>query len=221
MRRVPISTARQSMGREIRDALMRRILEGGYQPGARLVELQLAAAFHTSQAPVREALRQLEALGYVETVPHRGTRVRDVPATEMRDAYRLRALLEREAAEAAARAPDADWGEMRNAVAGLERAAAAGDVRRYVRHDHMFHRTLVARSGNAVLLQHWDLLLVRTRILVALRSGIIDMTVTAQEHRPILEALERRDATRAGQLAYDHVNRIALRLEPAAPVAAR
>ncbi len=100
------------MGREIRDVLLRRILEGKYQPGERLVELQLAAEFHTSQGPVREALRELEALRYVETAPHRGTRVRAVSPTEMRDAYRLRALLEREAAIAAAQAPDPDWEKM-------------------------------------------------------------------------------------------------------------
>src|SRR6266571_6427067 len=146
--------SRKSMSQEIRDALLLRMLEGKYKPGERLVEMRLAAEFRTSQAPVREALRQLEALGYVDTVPHRGTRVREVPATEMRDAFRLRALLEREAAEAAARAPQPDWKDLRAAVEGIERAAAAGNVRSYVRHDHTFHRTLVARSGNAVLLRH-------------------------------------------------------------------
>lgn len=206
--------SRHSMGREIRDALLRRILEGTYKPGERLVELQLAAEFHTSQAPVREALRQLEALGYVETTPHRGTRVREIPPTEMRDAYRLRALLEREAAEAAARAPDGDWEEMRAAVARIERAADDGNVRGYVRHDETFHRGLVARSNNPVLVRHWDLLLVPTRILVALRSGHIDMRETGKEHRPILEALERGDARLAGRLVYDHLNHIAVRLDP-------
>ncbi len=201
------------MGREIRDVLLRRILEGKYQPGDRLVELQLAAEFHTSQGPVREALRELEALGYVETAPHRGTRVRAVSPTEMRDAYRLRALLEREAAMAAAQAPDPDWEKMRSALAGIERAAAAGNVRGYVRYDEMFHRTLVTRSGSPVLLRHWDLLLVPTRILVVLRSGVVDVATIAKEHRPILEALERHDAALAGQLAYDHTNRIAMRLD--------
>jgi len=207
--------SRKSMSQEIRDALLLRMLEGKYKPGERLVEMRLAAEFRTSQAPVREALRQLEALGYVDTVPHRGTRVREVPATEMRDAFRLRALLEREAAEAAARVPQPDWKDLRAAVEGIERAAQAGNVRSYVRHDHTFHRMLMVRSGNAVLLRHWDLVLVPTRILVALRSGHIDMRETAKEHRPILEALERHDAPLAGQRVYDHINQIAARLDPA------
>jgi len=205
---------RKSMGREIRDALLLRLLEGKYTPGDRLVELRLAAEFHTSQGPVREALRELEALGYVQSVPHRGTRVREIPATEMRDAFRLRALLEREAAEAAATAPGAEWEELGTAVEGIERAAAAGNVRSYVKHDYTFHRTLVARSGNAVLMRHWDLVLVPTRILVALRSGHIEIRKTATEHRPILEALERHDAALAGRLVYDHLNEIAQRLDP-------
>jgi len=212
-------SARRSIGREIRDAVLLRILEGKLKSGDRLLELGLAAEFRTSQGPVREALRELEALGYVQTVPHRGTRVRDVPATEMRDAFRLRALLEREAAEAAARTAE-DWGELRAAVEGLESAAAAGDVRKYVKHDHNFHRTLVARSGNAVLMRHWDLVLVPTRILVAIRSGHIDIRKTSTEHRPILEALEQHDAALAGRLVYDHLNQIAVRLDPT-PTAAR
>lgn len=211
-----MSVDRSCLRQEIRDSLLRRILEGALKPGDRLVEMHLAREFHTSQAPVREALRELEALGYVTTATYRGTRVREIPATEMRDAFRVRALLEREAAEAAAVAPDADWGELRAAVEGIEKTAASGDVKSYVRHDERFHRTLVASSRNPVLARHWSLLLVPTRILVVIRSGIVDIGETGKEHHPILDALERRDAALAGQLVYEHVNRIASRLEDAA-----
>lgn len=78
------------------------------------------------------------------------------------------------------------------------------------------NRTLVASSGNPVLVRHWNLLLVPTRILVVIRSGIIDISEPAKEHRPILEALERGDATLAGQRVYEHINRIAERLQQAA-----
>lgn len=214
------AVVRSCMRQEIRDALMRRILEGKYRPGDRLVELQVAAEFQTSQAPVREALRELEALGYVETATYRGTRVREIPPTEMRDAFHVRALLEREAAEAAARRAYADWSRLADAVRGLEEAAAVGNLRRYVRHDETFHRTLVTRSGNPVLLHHWELLLVPTRILVVVSSGVVDMRQTAPQHRPILAALERGDPALAGRLVYDHVNGIAERLEVAAGVTA-
>lgn len=207
------------MHQDIRNELVRQILQGKYQPGERLVELQLAAEFQTSQAPVREALRELEALGYVETRTYRGTRVRKIPPTEMRDAYRVRALLEREAAEAAARVPDADWRKLEAAVEGIEKAAAAGNLRAYVRHDEVFHRALVALGGNSVLSRHWELLLVPTRILVVMSAGVVDMEHTAPQHRPILEALQRHDAALAGRLLYEHVNGVAERLDAAGQVA--
>ena len=52
-----MSLTRHSVREQIRDALMARILDGSYAPGQRLVELQLAGEFESSQAPVREALR--------------------------------------------------------------------------------------------------------------------------------------------------------------------
>ncbi|HEY9480012.1 MAG TPA: GntR family transcriptional regulator [Gemmatimonadaceae bacterium] len=214
-----MSLTRHSVREQIRDALMARILDGRYAPGQRLVELQLAGEFESSQAPVREALRELEALRFVESLPHRGTRVRTVPPTEMRDAYRVRAALERAAAESAARthgnegAHGNDWKKLRAAVSGIEKAAAKHDVRAYVRHDERFHRALVEHAANPVLLHHWELLHVSTRALVVLRSGAIDMSRTAAEHRPILDAVEGGLVEQAGMLAFEHANQIADCLE--------
>ncbi len=206
------------MRQEIRDAILRGILEGTYKPGERLTELELARKFETSQAPVREALCELEALGHVESAPFRGTYVRSVPPDEIRDAHRLRALLEREAAEAAARRTDVDWDEVRVAVDAADKAAARGGIKGYARRDERFHRAIVERSGNPVLLRHWELLLGSTRFHAIVAAGLVDLCRTANEHRPILEALEQHDAARAGRLAYEHANRFVLPLETVASV---
>ncbi|MHC5541965.1 GntR family transcriptional regulator, partial [Singulisphaera rosea] len=66
---------RDSIRGEIRRVLVKRILDGTYKPGDRLLELQIAREFQTSQGPVREALRELEALRLVESQTYRGTRV--------------------------------------------------------------------------------------------------------------------------------------------------
>jgi DNA-binding GntR family transcriptional regulator len=204
-----MSLNRRSIREQIRDTLMERILDGTYPPGYRLVELQLAAEFESSQAPVREALRELEALRFVHSRPHAGTRVREVPPSEMRDAYRVRAVLERSAAESAAGLRGVDWKTLEAAVVGIERAAERHDVRAYVRHDESFHRSLVELAANPVLQQHWEMLFVSTRARVVLRSGAVDMARTAAEHRPILEAMRKGQAERAGKLAFEHANHIA------------
>lgn len=189
----------------IRDVVMERILSGDYPPGERLRELHLAQEFGSSQGPVREALRELEAMQYVESRPNRGTRVRDVPDEEMRDAYRVRAALERAAAEAASRSSANDWDALDILATEIETAAERHDVADYARLDDAFHRGIVERSGNGILLRHWEMLLVATRVRAVLRSGDIDMRATAREHRPLIQALRAGDAALAGRLAFEHV----------------
>ena len=66
---------RSSLSTQIREHLMQQILSGTLRPGDRLVELRIAAELNTSQAPVREAVRELEAIGLVETRHNKGARM--------------------------------------------------------------------------------------------------------------------------------------------------
>ena len=68
-----MSLQRSSLRVQIKDVLLERILNGTYQPGDRLIELQIAQELGTSQAPVSESLCELEALGFVESEPSRGS----------------------------------------------------------------------------------------------------------------------------------------------------
>ena len=65
---------RDCMSDRICRTLAERIIGGLLAPGERLVEMRIAKEFRTSQAPVREALRELEALRLVASEPYRGTR---------------------------------------------------------------------------------------------------------------------------------------------------
>src|SRR5947209_4717619 len=80
-----MTVRRDCMRDQIRKELIKRIVDGTYRPGDRLVELQVAREFNTSQAPVREALRELEALRLVESETYRGTRVREISRREMKE----------------------------------------------------------------------------------------------------------------------------------------
>ena len=72
---------RRAMAEEIQEWLLQGILAGRFSPNSRLVTLQIARELGTSQAPVREALRGLEALGVVEITTFHGARVRRPSAT--------------------------------------------------------------------------------------------------------------------------------------------
>ena len=85
-----------------------------YAAGTQLKELSLAREFNVSQAPIREALRELEGSGLVTCERFRGTRVRGADFAEMRESYELRTMLEMRSVKLAAPYPKqllADFGE--------------------------------------------------------------------------------------------------------------
>jgi len=94
--------SRTVLREQVKDVLLQRIVSGELEPGDRLVETRIAQELGTSQAPVREALRDLELLRLVESEPFRGSRVRGFGEKELVEVYPVRASLEELAARLAA-----------------------------------------------------------------------------------------------------------------------
>src|ERR1041385_9317135 len=86
---------RRALVDKLAAGLQARVLSGELPSGTRLRQEALAEEFGVSRTPVREALRKLQAGGLVELQPHRGAVVRGLSAREIRDAYEVRAELER------------------------------------------------------------------------------------------------------------------------------
>jgi DNA-binding GntR family transcriptional regulator len=86
--------SRTVLREQVKDILLHRIVSGQLKPGERLVETRIASELGTSQAPVREALRDLELLRLVESEPFRGARVREFGDSELIEVYPVRAVLE-------------------------------------------------------------------------------------------------------------------------------
>src|SRR6478672_10171256 len=100
----PAPLAHSILSAQVKDRLLQWILEGELPPGSRIIETRVARQLGTSQAPVREALRDLATLGLVEMHPFRGARVREPAAEELIEAMEVRGELEAIAARQAARA---------------------------------------------------------------------------------------------------------------------
>jgi DNA-binding GntR family transcriptional regulator len=160
---------RTCMRDHIRDVLVARILDGTYPAGTQLKELYLAREFDVSQAPIREALRELEGAGLVASERFRGTRVRGADFKDMRESYELRTMLEMRAVELAAPYSDALLKELAEGVRGMDAAVRAADAEGYFDHALWFHRRLVESSGNRTFLGVWDSLLWDIRGRIALR----------------------------------------------------
>ncbi len=160
---------RTCMRDRIRDVLVARILDGTYPAGMQLKELALAHEFGVSQAPIREALRELEGSGLVTSERFRGTRVRGADYEEMRESYELRCLMEERAIELAAPFAKEFVDELAQRARGMASAVADRDPERYIDEALGFHRRLIQASGNRTFLIVWDSLHWDVRGRVALR----------------------------------------------------
>jgi DNA-binding GntR family transcriptional regulator len=201
-RTAPIS--RSVLSDQVKDRLLQGILTGHYPPGSRIVETRVAQELGTSQAPVREALRDLEALGVVEIAAYRGARVRRPTRSELLEAFVIRTELESLAARIALpRITDADLDELQGYIDEMHRAVGAVDAHAEALADARFHGRIVDISANATLGRVWRHLEPFSRTYITIFIPGADLARIADLHLPILEALRSRDP----QLACDALRR--------------
>jgi DNA-binding GntR family transcriptional regulator len=202
-----VSVARTVLREQIKEILLERILRGEFEPGERLVETRLARELGTSQAPVREALRDLQLLRLVESEPFRGARVRAVDDEDLLPVFPVRMALEDLAAREAARRAGGDVTNLESEVEAMRSAAAHGDWRTQISHDLAFHRAVVELAENEPLLQSWLTLGIEVSTAFATYWTFWDQADLAEFHMPIVEAIRAGDPTRAGAEARKHVRR--------------
>jgi DNA-binding GntR family transcriptional regulator len=191
---------RTCMRDQIRDAIVTRILDNRYPPGTHLKELMLAREFNVSQAPVREALRELETLGIVVSERYKGTRVRNPNKRELSEAYELRAILEEHAAQLAIPCDTSDLAKLHDILDTMCIAVNKDDYTSYASATVKFHRQIIVMSHNTFFLKTWESMLweVRTRITVQLLA--YDLAPFLDAHARVITALEQRDGNLAGSL---------------------
>lgn len=136
-------TAQAYVLRELR----RVIVAGQLLPGEPLRQDALAVRFGVSRVPLREALKILEGEGQVVYEPHRGYKVAQLSLDDLLEVYRIRQLLEAEAARVAVqRANDTVLLELQRAAEEVELASAAGDILPMTEANRRFHFVLVAAA---------------------------------------------------------------------------
>jgi DNA-binding GntR family transcriptional regulator len=187
--------ARSVLADQVKDRILEGILSGHYPPNSRIVETQVARELGTSQAPVREALRGLAALGVVEIEPFRGARVRRPSKREIIEAYAVRSTLETLAARLAlARMAPADVRELAGYFDAMRAAARQGDGHALAEADARFHGRIVELAANNTLEKVWRSLEPYYRTYLTLVVSGADPAWSAGLHEPILGAIRRRDA---------------------------
>lgn len=196
---------RDSMSVRAKRWISERILNGTYPPGHRLIELQIARELKISQAPVREALRELEASGLVASEPFKGSRVRQVSVQEMLEAYQVRIIIEEHAAELAAPALRGNTAKLQSEADAAHEAARKGDIETFSRHNAAFHRHIVEACGNSIMLRFWDALQFEIRTQIFLSQEKLDPLEGERLHQTIIDAFDSGDGKLAGRLLREHL----------------
>ena len=194
---------RSTMRREIRAYIQRRIADGTFRPGDRIVETQLAKEMNVSQAPVREALLELAAMGLVEERPYSGTFVRHLTAEEIEDIYSTLAFLDEYAAKQAARR--ITQAQLDGLEELLHRMDQAPDYASFAEMDIQFHAQIVDAAGSPSLKRAWEnLRLVEwTGVSVAVTQNTLPEL--ARQHWQIFQTLRDHAEQEAGAYMFLHI----------------
>ncbi|MFC4015046.1 GntR family transcriptional regulator [Nonomuraea purpurea] len=187
------------------------ILDGTYPPGARLTEMEAAAALDMSRTPVREALRALTADGLVRP-SGRGVVVVALEPGDLDEAYQVRSALESLTAELAAtrqregRIAPADLVTLRDVATDTANATADGRLAEAVVLNRRFHRLIAELAANTMALHAleriWDQIQVST--LRSLAPPSRPAHVSGQ-HEELLAAIAGGRAEEAARIARAHV----------------
>jgi DNA-binding GntR family transcriptional regulator len=189
----------------VKRLVLDRIVQGHYRPGERIVEFKLAKELGVSQSPVREALRELAAVGIVTIHPRRGARVRLPSAKELADVSVVRAEIDALAARLSApRIPDATLDALEALIEEMLAQLDAGDFSGVTEADVRFHHLIAEASENHALERAFDQLAPFARTFITLTLPDVDVRGIVLEHRPILAALRARDAGAAAEAARAH-----------------
>lgn len=189
----------------VKKLLLDRIIRGYYKPGERIIELQVSKELGTSQSPVREALRDLAAIGIVTIHSRRGARVRLPTSKELADISLVRSEIDALAATLAAPLLDSDvLGQLREAYNEMKRHQVDHDHVAMTQADARFHRLIVTASGNKAIQHVFDQLEPFARTFITLTLPKANIKSIIGEHRLILNALEKGDASLAATHARDH-----------------
>jgi len=200
---------RQSLTEQIKSILIDRIVDGTLRPGDRLKELQIADEFGTSQAPVREAIRSLQALGYVEHIPHVGALIKTFSPKEIEEAHQVREALEGHCLILANIELTKLVAELTQHTDTMHKAMLQGDIKTFSMADNLFHRTIVEFSGNNSMLDIWDSLRMQLQVIATIGEASMPLEKLYALHPPIVASLKHKHREHAGRFLAEHYRQIA------------
>lgn len=194
-----------SQGEVAFSKLMQALRAGIYQPGERIREAEVGDRFSLSRTPVREALRRLEAEKIIEHRPHIGAVVRQLGQTEVVELYEMRLVLERTAAEMAAKhAASAEIENLGSINDEIAETAEGGPTAAAI--NQKFHHAIYLAARNQFLMEAARAMNNALLLLGPTTLADADRIATVvHQHNQILDAIGAGDIEAAGAAAEAHL----------------
>ncbi len=195
-----------ALGQHVVDHLRRLIITGELRRGTHLVESQLSETFDVSRGPVRDALRQLETEGLVES-RRRGVFVVGLTLDDIEELYLLRRLLELEAVRLCMEDASTDYGPAAAALDRMRQAADNQDPTAFATADLDFHSAFYAASGHRRLDAIWQQYRPTFAGMLAVTNAEDkDLAPTFGDHAALLQVVQDGDTARALALLEEHLD---------------
>jgi DNA-binding GntR family transcriptional regulator len=196
----------RSKNEVVYDTLRDAIIQGEYEPGTRLVIDDLASTLGVSQIPIREAVRQLEADGFVSFEPYVGATITEINANFIFEVFALLESMEITASRAAARCmSDEEMETLEELINNMDSSVERPDQwSRENKHLHLFicecAKTTLIQKMMQKILDHWD----RLRLHYLKDVSGQRIKIAQQEHKQILAAFRTRDPEEVERVICAH-----------------
>jgi DNA-binding GntR family transcriptional regulator len=188
------------------DVLREDILQGKYKPGSRLIIDELALTLGVSQIPIREAMRQLEADGFITIEPYVGAMVAELNADFIFEVFALLEHLEIISSRAACEVmTDDDLRQLADQIAAMD--LSVDDYSRWSSQNKAMH-LFICRCSKMILVQkmmekvldHWD------RLRLHYLNNVFGNRIQAaqEDHKRILAAFYTRDPDEVERVIHAH-----------------
>lgn len=196
-----------SLSTRVYNALREDILNGVYKPGDSLIEVKIAKQLNVSRTPVREAIRQLELEGLVNSIPNRGVTVNGISIKDIKDIYEIRRVLEGMAAKwAVEKITDEEISRLQEVYELMEFYTMKKDVNQISKLNTSFHEIIFnATKSNIIkhILKDFQFYVKWARHESLCSPGRMEEAL--KEHHDILLAFIKRDKEEAERCLNIHV----------------
>jgi DNA-binding GntR family transcriptional regulator len=208
----PIEDHKKTIAGLVLERIRDAILTGALPAGSRIDQGKLASDLNVSIVPVREALKKLEAEGFVQIIPRRGAFVTQTSISDLEDLYFARAAIEGQAAyHAAEKLTPENIAELEQLMSAMGKALEGHDLSAFTVTNRRFHFVIYEAAGSRYLLNMitslWELAeRYRFRYVFLLNAG----PIIQSEHQTILDACRRRDKSALRDAIIDHMRQTML-----------